>query len=339
MTEPNNPLFEDEKEFLERKKLEYERALRGDVAEIKEQTIHVGKVALVGAGVVSGVWLLVKAFSGGKAKKKHKKHKRKHDFEDYAGFDGYTDYDYDDDNHDQELDSLATAYNSPEYAYDHVDEDGFYQEGNQADYFQDQDEDSDADDNGLNDYPDFPAHSSRQHGADPDLGAADADTDTTYGSHAAEYHSDEDHGYAEADDEEEVPAHSFASANSYQARPYDDSRRLPESNSFAEPDANEPAAPEAEAPESKTSWLIPTVVAFAKSETGKVIVAQVAAMAMGFITSKMKDILPGNAAKTGKNADLAHSSALSGDLPAAWPATTAAQNVSAAAHHDDDPTT
>jgi hypothetical protein len=29
MTEPTNPLFEDEKDFLERKKLEYERALRG----------------------------------------------------------------------------------------------------------------------------------------------------------------------------------------------------------------------------------------------------------------------------------------------------------------------
>nr|GFD57438.1 hypothetical protein [Tanacetum cinerariifolium] len=85
-------------------------------------------------------------------------------FEDYAGFDGYEGYD--DDNHDQELDSLATAYNSPEYAYDHADRyadgdsDGFYQEGSGADYFQDQNEDKegDADDNGLNDYPDFPAH-------------------------------------------------------------------------------------------------------------------------------------------------------------------------------------
>jgi len=110
MTEPNNPLFEDEKEFLERKKLEYERALRGDVEEIKEQTIHVGKVALVGAGIAGGVWLLVKAFSGGKPKKKHKKHKHKAAFEDYAGFDGFEDYDGDD--HDQELDSLAMDYNS-----------------------------------------------------------------------------------------------------------------------------------------------------------------------------------------------------------------------------------
>ena len=75
MTEPNNPLFEDEKEFLERKKLEYERALRGDVEEIKEQTIHAGKLALVGAGIAGGIWLIAKAFGGRKSKKKHKKHK------------------------------------------------------------------------------------------------------------------------------------------------------------------------------------------------------------------------------------------------------------------------
>jgi hypothetical protein len=330
MTEPNNPLFEDEKEFLERKKLEYERALRGDVEEIKVQTIHAGKVALVGAGIAGGVWLLVKAFSGGKAKKKHKKHKHKPAFEDYAGFDGYEGYD--DDDHDQELDSLATAYHSPEYAYDHADryaeEDGFYQEGNGSDYFQDQDEEGDADDNGLSDYPDFPAHSSPQHGADITI---EADTNTTYGSHADVYHTDEDQGY----DEQEEPAHSFASPNSYQARPYDDSRRLPESDSFAdEEDELDPDAdPEATAP--KKSWLIPTVVAFAKTETGKVIVAQAAAIAMAFVTSKVKDILPGSEAKADKNADLAHSSALAGELPAAWPATTAAQDASAAAKHDD----
>ncbi|TVT41298.1 hypothetical protein FNT36_07530 [Hymenobacter setariae] len=344
MAEPNNPLFEDEKEFLERKKLEYERALRGDVEEIKEQTIHAGKVALVGAGIAGGVWLLVKAFSGSKAKKKHKKHKRDSSFEDYAGFDGYEGYD--DDDHDQELDSLATAYHSPEYAYDHAnryaEEDGFYQEGSRADYFQDEDEDSEADDNGLSDYPDFPAHSSPQHGADAyseDL----TDTDTTYGSHAdtgmynsdsGVYHTDEDHG--DYDQEDTEPAHSFASANSYQARPYDDSRRLPESNSFAEPgDEEKPAQPTVDkAAEPKKPWLIPAVMAFAQSETGKVLVAQAAAMALAFVSSKVKDILPRNEDKAGKNADLAHSSALAGASPAVWPATTAAQDASAAAHHD-----
>jgi hypothetical protein len=325
MTEPNNPLFDDEKEFLERKKLEYERALRGDVEEIKVQTVQAGKVVLVGAGVVGGIWLLVKAFSGSKAKKKHHKKHKKHSapFEDYAGFDGF-----DDDSHDEELDSLSATY-PPEYAYDHVDRliegDGFYQGGDSIDrhYYEDDAQVDDADDNGLNDYPDFPAHSSSQHGSD--------DADTTYGSHAADqapldvYHTDEDHGY------DESPAHSFASANSYQARPYDDSRRLPESDSFADSD-DEKIAP---APAKKKSWFIPAVVDFAQSETGKVVLAQVAAVAMAFVSSKVKDILPSNASETGKNADLAASSAPAGVPPATWPATTAAQDVSAAAHHDD----
>ncbi|MBJ6144095.1 hypothetical protein [Hymenobacter sp. BT559] len=343
MAEPNNPLFEDEKEFLERKKLEYERALRGDVEEIKEQTIHVGKLALVGAGVAGGVWLLVKAFSGNKSKKKHKKHKRHSSFEDYAGFDGYEGYD---DAHDEELDALATAYNSPEYAYDHAnrysEEDGFYQEGNRADYFQD--EDSDDDDNGLSDYPDFPAHSSSQHGTDAYSEGA-TDTDTTYGSHddpgvystdTGVYHTDEDQGDDDLDDAE--PSHSFASPNSYQARPYDDSRRLPESDSFTELDEKDEYAQPAEneTTEAKKPWLIPTVMAFAQSETGKVLVAQAAAMALAFVSSKVKDILPRNEDKAGKNADLAHSSALAGASPVTWPANTAAQDASAAAHHDTD---
>jgi hypothetical protein len=332
MSEPNNPLFEDEKEFLERKKLEYERALRGDVEEIKEQTLQVGKVALVGAGVVGGIWLLVKAFSGSKPKKKHKHKKARHEeyFEDYAGFDGF-----EDDNHDQELHDLTSTYHSPEYAYDHADRygaesDGFYQAGNAdtADYPSDNYFD-DADDNGLSDYPDFPAHASPQHGAD--------DPDTTYGSHAAApehlavYHTDEDHGDNES--EPEAP-HSYASANSYQARPYDDSRRLPESNSFADDEDGEVAEPAA-APEAKKPWLVPAIVSFAQSETGKVVLAQVAAVAMAFISNKVKGVLPGNGADADKNADLAASSAPAGVSPEAWPATTAAQDVSAAAQHDD----
>jgi len=350
MTEPNNPLFEDEKEFLERKKLEYERALRGDVEEIKEHTIQVGKVALVGAGVVGGVWLLVKAFSGRKPKKKHKKTKHHNEeyFADYAGFDGF-----EDDNHDQELYDLTATYHSPEYAYEHADRyaaegDGFYQNGSQDGdtlYFGGAD-DRDADDNGLNDYPDFPAHSSSQHGNE------EADTDTTYGSHTAApehldvYHTDEDHGYEqetgyaaatdekEADEDKKQPAHSYASPNSYQARPYNDSRRLPESDSFDdehdknEEDAQQPA-------ESKKSWLIPAVLAFAKSETGKVVLAQVAAVAMAFISGKVKGVVQDHAADADKNADLAASSAPVGASPEVWPATTAAQDVSAAAKHDD----
>jgi hypothetical protein len=335
MTEPNNPLFEDEKEFLERKKLEYERALRGDVEEIKVQTIQVGKVALVGAGVVGGIWLLTKAFGGGKAKKKHKHKKAKHEdfFDDYAGFDGF-----DDDDHDQELHDLTSTFHSPEYAYDHAnryaaDGDGFYQPGSQTseNNYSSEDYADDADDNGLNDYPDFPAHSSSQHGAD--------DVDTTYGSHAAApehldvYHTDEDHG----DDDEREPSHSYASANSYKSRPYDDSRRLPESNSFTEDEGEGEQGEEAPAatPAPKKPWLVPAIMSFAQSETGKVVLAQAAALAMGFISSKVKDILPSNTADANKNADLAASSAPVGASPQVWPATTAAQDVSAAAKHDD----
>ena len=68
MSDLHNPLFEDEKEFLERQKLEYERALRGDVEEIKAKTLEVGKYAAIGASVLGGIWLVSKAF-GGRGKK------------------------------------------------------------------------------------------------------------------------------------------------------------------------------------------------------------------------------------------------------------------------------
>lgn len=66
MTELTNPLFDDEREFLERQKLEYERALQGDVEEIKEKTQTAGKYALIGAGLLGSIWLIKKAFSSKK---------------------------------------------------------------------------------------------------------------------------------------------------------------------------------------------------------------------------------------------------------------------------------
>jgi len=310
MTEPTNPLFEDEKEFLERKKLEYERALRGDVEEIKETTVQAGKVALVGAGVIGGIWLLSKAFGGGKKKKgKHKKH-HPH-FEDYAGFDSF-------DENDQELSDLATDFQSPAYSYDDGQEfepdetvgDGFYYEGRSEGAYASED-----DDNGLGDYPDFPAHSASQHGDE----AAD-------GTHFGEGHGDE-----------ENPAHSYASSNSYQARPYDDSRRLPHSDSFVEDDVAADDEP-AKAPQAKRSVLIPALMSFAQSETGRVVVAQAAAVALALVTKVVQDFMPKHEEETGKNADLAASSASAGVSPATWPATSAAQDVADAAHHKD-PTT
>jgi len=308
MTEPTNPLFEDEKEFLERKKLEYERALRGDVEEIKETTVQVGKVALVGAGVVGGIWLLTKVF-GGKSKKKKHKHKKRAGFEDYAGFDGF-------DENDQEFNDLDTGFQSSDYDYDYdqnyeytgADADGFYTEGQgDTDYAPEDD------DNGLSQYPDFPAHSTGQSFADTEIDESDGD---------------------------EPASSSYTAEDSYQARPYDDSRRLPDSNSFTD---EEPAShdaqhkdhhAEADAPQSKFGLIGPALFAFAKTETGRALAAQAAAVGLALATKVVHGFMAKHEADADKNADLAASSANEGIQPATWPATSA-QDASAAAHHDD----
>jgi len=302
MTEPTNPLFEDEKEFLERKKLEYERALRGDVEEIKETTVQVGKVALVGAGVVGGIWLLTKAF-GGKSKKKKHKHKKRTGFEDYAGFDGF-------DENDQEFNDLDTGFQSSDYDHDYdqnyeyagADADGFYTEGEgDTDYAPEDD------DNGLSQYPDFPAHSASQ--SFPDTNTAEND-------------------YKPA-------ASAYTAEDSYQARPYDDSRRLPDSNSFTD---EEPASYDAHdkegASKSKFGFIGPALLAFAKTETGRALAAQAAAVGLALATKAVHGFMAKHEAEADKNADLAASSASEGIQPATWPATSA-QDASAAAHHDD----
>ena len=310
MTEPTNPLFEDEKDFLERKKLEYERALRGDVEEIKETTVQVGKIALVGAGVVGGIWLISKAFGGKSKKKKHKHRKHRPEFEDYAGFDGF-------DENDQEFSDLDNGFQSADYDYDQnyayagADADGFYTEGQgDADYAPEDD------DNGLSQYPDFPVHSATHSFAE--------------GEDASSY----------ADDEQPQEAsHSYASSASYQARPYDDSRRLPDSNSFAEDDTASQQEQYADheavaAPKSKISFIGPALLAFAKTETGRVIAGQAAAIGLALITKAVQEFMPKHEADADKNADLAASSASAGIEPATWPATSA-QDATAAAHHDD----
>lgn len=300
MTEPTNPLFEDEKDFLERKKLEYERALRGDVEEIKENTVQVGKVALVGAGVVGGIWLLRKAFGGGKAKKKKGKHKKNRSHvEDYAGFD----------ENDQELNDLDAGFQSSGYGYDdQYDEgDGFYSEGQNQSSYMDED-----DDNGLSQYPDFPTHSAAHHG--DDFGAQ---------------HGDEGHY---GDEENESRAHSYASSSSYQARPYDDSRRLPHSDSFAEDEPKHEASPAAQP---KRGLIGPALVSFAQSETGRVIIAQAAAIGLALVTKAVQGVMPKHEAETDENADLAASTVSASMSPATSSATSAAQDATAAAHHDD----
>ncbi|KAA9332906.1 hypothetical protein F0P96_07915 [Hymenobacter busanensis] len=63
MSELHNPLFDDEREFLERQKLEYERALLGDVDHLKDQTTRVGKYVAIGAAILGGFWIVSKVLS------------------------------------------------------------------------------------------------------------------------------------------------------------------------------------------------------------------------------------------------------------------------------------
>jgi hypothetical protein len=262
MSELQNPLFDEEKEFLERKKMEYERALRGDVDHIKDQSVVVGKVALVGAGLAGGVWLISKLIGG--KKRKQKKHAADHDYEfgaDYAsdgkgkkGKKGKADDDL----------SHKSA-----------------QESARA----------------------FVEHQEQAHEAD-DLGFGSTD------AHPESYFSDANstapfaEGTAFADEEfEEDP---------FQDLPYDDSRRLPASHAFDAPAASSPAS-------SRSRMVGSVLQAFLQSDTGKVLVAQAAAVALAMVTKKVGEFFPAD-----KNADLATSpgnaTAETGASPVASPA-------------------
>lgn len=73
MSELNNPLFEDQKEFLERQKQEYKNALLNDVTELKQQSQKVGKTLLIAGGALAGVWLVSSMFRGKKKSSKRLK--------------------------------------------------------------------------------------------------------------------------------------------------------------------------------------------------------------------------------------------------------------------------
>jgi len=204
MSELTNPLFEDEKDFLERKKLEYERALRGDVEHIKENTLQVGKVALAGAGVIGGIWLLSKAFG----RRKHREWHHNDDNEQYTNdFGGFGGDDYNESAHDQKWDAHTVDDDEPNYFAD--DENTIYFG------------DTELDDNGLSEFPDFEPHSSQQHGSD------------RYDTTGDVYHTDAPEADAAPESDEDrrfwSPEHSHPSSN----LPYDDSRRVPKSTSFA----------------------------------------------------------------------------------------------------------
>ncbi|WP_439880914.1 hypothetical protein ACSX1A_17380 [Pontibacter sp. MBLB2868] len=78
MSELTNPLFDNEREFLERQKEEYKNALMGDVDHIKTQSQEIGKKVAVAGGVLLAGYLVKRMFSGGE-KKKSKKVKEKKD--------------------------------------------------------------------------------------------------------------------------------------------------------------------------------------------------------------------------------------------------------------------
>lgn len=78
MSELSNPLFNNEREFLERQKEEYKNALMGDVDQIKSQGQEYGKKAAMAGGALLAGYLLKRMFSGGKKKiKSAKAEKRK----------------------------------------------------------------------------------------------------------------------------------------------------------------------------------------------------------------------------------------------------------------------
>ena len=273
MSDLHNPLFDEEKDFLERKKLEYERALRGDVDHIKDQSVKVGKVALVGAGLAGGIWLIAKAFSG--KKRKHRAHT-----EDHEDYDGHGSFDRDEADNDYEFGSeYFTAANGKRYR-----DTRHKSAADSARVFMKQDEH---------------AHESDDLGFGSTAGAPSFDTDTTYGSH-------------DRDERDESPFDAeYLENDPFQDLPYDDSRRLPASRAFDSGEAYRAS------PSSTRSKMIASVLqSFLKSDTGKVLVAQVAAVALAVVTKKLGEFFP-----PAKNADLATSPgykpAESGFAPAA----------------------
>ncbi|MCJ8166821.1 hypothetical protein MKJ04_18390 [Pontibacter sp. E15-1] len=77
MSELYNPIFNNEREFLERQKEEYKNALMGDVDQIKSQGQEIGKKAAMAGGALLAGYLLKRMFSGGKKKDKTVKAEKK----------------------------------------------------------------------------------------------------------------------------------------------------------------------------------------------------------------------------------------------------------------------
>jgi hypothetical protein len=235
MTELTNPLFEEEKEFLERKKLEYERALLGDVEHLKDQSVIVGKVALIGAGLAGGIWLLTKAF-GSKKKKRR-----------FEGPESANPTDQQEDEAEYYTAGNGKRYKSKKFA-----------------------------------------HSAKESAAA--FLAADA-------ASAASFGETDDLGFGSSAPHQ-AEATRFSEEDPFQELPYDDSRRLPASHAFDE----EPTDDYEVLPASRSHVITSLLASFLQSDTGKVLVAQAAAVALALVTKKINEFFPAD-----KNADLATS--------------------------------
>lgn len=77
MSDVNNPLFDNQREFLERQKEEYKNALMGDVEQIKSQGQDIGKKVAIAGGVVLVGYLLKRLFTSSDKKKARKVTKAK----------------------------------------------------------------------------------------------------------------------------------------------------------------------------------------------------------------------------------------------------------------------
>jgi len=261
MSDLQNPLFDEEKEFLERKKLEYERALRGDVDHIKDQSKTVGKVALVGAGLAGGIWLISKAFGGKKRKRKFRNEFSQDDNE--AGRD---DFGADDANGFDADNGFGSEYYTAGNGKRYKSVMHGKSAAASAQAFMEQNSD------GSDDSDAAPGFAPRKGAAQPTAASRQEPEPSPF----------------DTEDFEDDP---------FQDLPYDDSRRLPASHAFDE-DNDQPTAPTPRQPNMLTGVL----QSFLQSDTGKVLVAQAAAVVLAMVTKKVSEFFPAD-----KNADLANS--------------------------------
>ena len=326
--ELNNPLFEDEREFLERKKQEYERALRGDVDHIKDQSVQVGKVALVGAGLAGSIWLISKVFGGkgkakSKAKDKNKKRKEatgsaSHSYQQDRHANTYLDFD---DDEDFDLDDEAFSFDRSAEGHDHDEHSDFVNERRHDNHFAGA---SSARESARA----FMAHDNEHD--QQQLGIFDHN-DNLDGDERSFQSEDDDQSYGTGFDHaaphDELPAgrldfgpNVHLHKQGIETTPihaYDDSRRLPKSADFsAENSASSKKADyDAEvpwpAPQPQGPTLGQRVTGMAKSfldtNTGKAVAAQAAAVVLAYVSKKINDRLP--VKTTDKNADLANAPA------------------------------